>query len=252
MAFSGVTLLVVLAALALIRAPSERKVRALQVLTALPTAALLLATGGDDMPILAFLLLAMALAQRRRPGWSGIVLGIVSSMKFTAWPLAALALFAARDASGKRAPGRMVLGMVAIAGPVVTPFLITNPHVFIVNVILFPLGLSGVASPAASPLPGHLLVNAFPVMRHVLPIAALGIGGSFLARRLIRRPPRSSAEVTALAGWVMLVAILVAPATRIGYLVYPINFFVWSFMFKGADRDAALEASLDLPEPALA
>jgi Glycosyltransferase family 87 len=251
-AFSGVTLLLVLAALALTRAPSERKVRALQVLTALPTAALLLATGGDDMPILAFLLLAMALAQRRRPGWSGVVLGIVSSMKFTAWPLAALALFAARDASGKRAPGRMLLGMVAIAGPVVAPFLITNPHVFIVNVILFPLGLSGVASPAASPLPGHLLVQAFPIMRHVLVIAALAIGGAVLARRLIRRPPRSSAEVTALAGWVMLVAILVAPATRIGYLVYPINFFVWAFMFKGADRDAELEASLEAREPVLA
>ncbi|MGH9046119.1 MAG: glycosyltransferase 87 family protein, partial [Acidimicrobiales bacterium] len=83
-AFSGVTLLLVLGALALTVAPNERKVRALQVLTVLPTAALLLATGGDDMPIAAFLLLAMVLAQRRRPGWSGIVLGIVSAMKFTA------------------------------------------------------------------------------------------------------------------------------------------------------------------------
>ena len=53
------------------------------------------------MPIVAFLLLAMVLAQRRRPGWAGIVLGIVSAMKFTAWPLAALALFAARDAVGQ-------------------------------------------------------------------------------------------------------------------------------------------------------
>ena len=99
-AFSGVTLLVVLGALALARAPSERKIRTLQVLTVLPTAALLLATGGDDMPVVAFLLLAMVLAQRRRPGWSGIVLGIVSAMKFTAWPLAVLALFAARRRVG--------------------------------------------------------------------------------------------------------------------------------------------------------
>ena len=54
-------------ALVLCRGPTERKVRALQVLTVLPTAALPLATGGDDMPIVAFLLLAMVLAQRRRP-----------------------------------------------------------------------------------------------------------------------------------------------------------------------------------------
>ncbi|MGH8996858.1 MAG: glycosyltransferase 87 family protein, partial [Acidimicrobiales bacterium] len=128
--FSGVTLLVVVGALMVLRVPSERKVRTLQVLTVLPTAALLLATGGDDMPIVAFLLLAMALAQRRRPGWSGIVLGVVSAMKFTAWPLAVLALVAARDATGKRAAGKMALGFLVVAGPVVLPFLILNPHVF--------------------------------------------------------------------------------------------------------------------------
>jgi hypothetical protein len=246
-AFSGVTLIVVLLALSLFKWPGERKVRSLQVLTVLPTAALLLATGGDDMPILAFLLLAMVLAQRRKPGWAGIVLGVVSAMKFTAWPLAILALFAARDASGRRAPGRMAFGMVAVAGPVVAPFLILNPHVFVVNVILFPLGLSGVASPAASPLPGHLLVDAFPVMHHVLPIAACALGGTVLVRHLVRHTPANPAQVCTLGGWVLLIAILVAPATRIGYLVYPINFFLWGFMFKGADRDAELEAALAEP-----
>jgi hypothetical protein len=242
--FSAVTLLVVLGALALIRAPNERKVRTLQVLTVLPTAALLLATGGDDMPIVAFLLLAMVLAQRRRPGWSGIVLGIVSAMKFTAWPLALLALFAARDRSGRRAPGRMALAIIGVAGPVVAPFLILNPHVFIVNVILFPLGLSGVASPAASPLPGHLLVSHFPALHHVVPIVACALGGAVLVRHLIRRPPRDAAQVCTLTGWVMLFAILVAPATRIGYLIYPINFFVWGFLLKGADEIAMLDSSV--------
>jgi Glycosyltransferase family 87 len=242
--FSAVTLLVVLGALALAGGSSELKIRTLQVLTVLPTAALLLATGGDDMPIVAFLLLAMVLAQRRRPGWSGVVLGIVSAMKFTAWPLAALALFAAHDAKGRRAPGRMALGMLVVAGPVVTPFLIHNPHVFIVNVILFPLGLSGVASPAASPLPGHLLVTAFPALHHVLPIAAVAVGGAVLLSRLLLRTPHTPAEVTQLAAWVMLVAILVAPATRIGYLVYPINFFVWAALFRGADRSKMLDPSV--------
>ncbi len=243
-AFSGVTLLVVLGALALARAPSEHKIRTLQVLTVLPTAALLLATGGDDMPVVAFLLLAMVLAQRRRPGWSGIVLGIVSAMKFTAWPLAALALFAARNASGRRTPGRMALGMLVVSGPVVAPFLIHNPHVFIVNVILFPLGLSGVASPAASPLLGHLLVTAFPALRHVLLIAAGALGGAVLARHLIRHPPASVAQATSLGAWVMLIAILIAPATRIGYLVYPINFFVWAAMFRAEDQARTLEVAL--------
>ena len=34
------------------------------------------------------------------------------------------------------------------------------------------------------------------------------------------------------AGWALLIAILLAPATRIGYLIYPMNLFVWSWMLR--------------------
>ena len=30
----------------------------------------------------------------------------------------------------------------------------------------------------------------------------------------------------------MLIAILLAPATRVGYLLYPINLFLWAWMFR--------------------
>jgi len=248
--FSVATLLVVALALGLLRAPTERKVRTLQVLTVLPTAALPLATGGDDMPIVAFLLLGMVLAQRRQPFSAGIVLGIVSAMKFTAWPLAVLALFAARDKSGRRSPIKMALGMAVVVGPVVVPFLFKNAEAFYQNVILFPLGLSGIASPAASPLPGHLIVSALPGLHRILPVTVAVVGGVFLVRHLGRRPPTTAAQVSSLAGWVMLVAILFAPATRIGYLLYPINFFVWAYLFRGADQladtaPAALPAAVD-------
>ncbi len=245
--FSLVTLLVAGAALALCRAPTERKVRALQVLVVLPTAALPLATGGDDMPIVAILLLGVVLAQRRYPFMSGLVLGIVSAMKFTAWPLAVLALFAARDRRGKRSPLRMLLGMLVVVGPVVVPFLLQNAHAFVVNVVLFPLGLAGVASPAASPLPGHLIVTAFPALHRALPLAVAAVGLTLLVRHLVRHPPSKASQVTSLAAWVMLVAIVFAPATRIGYLLYPINFFVWAFMLRGAE---ALEPVDQLAPPA--
>jgi hypothetical protein len=236
--FSVVTLLVVGISLLLLRAPPDHKMRALQFLTVLPTAALPLATGGDDMPVVAFLLLAMVLAQRRRPGWSGLVLGVVSSMKFTAWPLAALALFAARDREGRRAAGRMALGMLVVAGPVVTPFALSNLRAFFDNVILFPLGLSGITSPASSNLPGHVLVLAFPWMHKLLPAAVAIAGGALLVQRLVRRPPATASTVCYLAGWVMLVAIMFAPATRVGYLLYPVDFFVWGWMLGAADRTA--------------
>ncbi|HEY3842979.1 MAG TPA: glycosyltransferase 87 family protein [Acidimicrobiales bacterium] len=229
--FSFVTLLVTGVALALCRSTGRRKMRALQVLTILPTAALPLATGGDDMPVVAVLLLAMVLAQRRHAFASGVVLGIVSAMKFTAWPLAGLALFAARNRRGARRPGTMFFGMLVVAGPVVIPFALRGPWAFFDNVILFPLGLSGVTSPAASPLPGHLLVSAFPFLHRALPVTVGLLGGALLAWYLYRRPPRTVSQVCTIGGVVMAVATLLAPATRIGYLLYPINFFVWAYLF---------------------
>jgi hypothetical protein len=235
--FSAATLLVTALALWLCRSNNLRKMRALQVLAILPTAALPLATGGDDMPVVAFLLLAMVLAQRRQPFASGVVLGIVSAMKFTAWPLAFLALFAARNRSGARRPQLMFLGMLVVAGPVVVPFALRGPWAFFDNVILFPLGLSGVNSPAASPLPGHLLVSAFPFLHRALPVGVGLIGGLLLAWHLYRRPPQTAAQVCWLGGVVMAVITLLAPATRIGYLLYPINFFVWAYLFSDAEAN---------------
>jgi hypothetical protein len=230
--FSLATLLVAGVALFLCPADGRRKMRALQVIAILPTAALPLATGGDDMPVVAFLLLAMVLAQRRQPFASGVVLGIVSAMKFTAWPLAALALFAARNRRGQRRPVVMFLGMLVVAGPVVVPFALRGPWAFFDNVVLFPLGLSGVNSPAASPLPGHIIVTAFPFLHRALPLAVGLVGGALLALYLYWRPPQTASQVCNVGGVVMGVITLFAPATRIGYLLYPINFFVWGYLFK--------------------
>lgn len=240
--FSIVTLIVVGVALLLLDVARDRKMRALQFLTVLPTAALPLAGWGDDVAVVAFLLLAMVLAQRRRPGWSGIVLGVVSAMKFTAWPLAALALFCARDRTGRRAPGRMLLGTVAVAGPIIAPFALSEARAFYDNAILFPLGLSGVPSPAASNLPGHIIVTELPWLHTALPVIVAVVGGIVLLTRLWRHPPSTPAQVCMLAGWIMLVAIVFAPATRVGYLLYPVDFFVWGAVLfredRGADRAA--------------
>jgi glycosyl transferase family 87 len=245
--FSLATLLVTATALWLCPASGRRRMRALQVLAILPTAALPLATGGDDMPVVAFLLLAMVLAQRRQPFLSGLVLGIVSAMKFTAWPLAALALFAARSRKGTRRPGTMFLGMLVVAGPVVVPFALRGPWAFFDNVVLFPLGLSGVNSPAASPLPGHLLVTAFPFLHRALPLSVGLLGGALLAWHLYRRPPTTVSQVCTLGGVVMAVITLLAPATRIGYLLYPINFFVWAYLFAEIDRPPVVDPAPNEP-----
>ncbi len=128
--------------------------------------------------------------------------------------------------------------MAALVVPVVFPVALHNPSAFVDNVIRFPLGLAGVASPAASALPGHMLVAAFPSVHRPYVIAVGVIGLAVLARYLWRHPPRTAAAVASVTGWVMLVAILVAPATRVGYLLYPINLFLWAWMFRRADDPA--------------
>ena len=85
------------------------------------------------------------------------------------------------------------------------------------------------------------------------------VGGAVLVRHLVRRPPRRRCQVAALTGWVMLIAILLAPATRVGYLLYPINLFVWAWMLSRADDPAdtgagairATTASAGRPEPGI-
>ena len=224
------TLLAVALALWLATASSERKLRAFQVAVVLPWAALTLSTGGDDLPIIGLLLLSIVLAQRRRPGWAGIVLGVASAVKFTAWPLAALALFAAVDASGRRRPLRMLAGIVGAAAPLTLWAAAVGPKRFVANVVLFPLGLSGVESPAGSALPGHIVVTAVPSLHRIFPVVAAIIGIGVLVLYLRRRPPHGAVAVARVTGWVLFIAILLAPATRIGYLMYPLNLLVWSWM----------------------
>jgi hypothetical protein len=233
------TILVTCIALSRLRPRSDAMVRTFQTLTVLPTAALPLATGGDDMPVAALMLLGLVALQRRRPVLAGLVLGAASTLKFTAWPVVFLACFAVVDRQGRRAVGRYVVAALAVVGPVVLPVALHNPSAFVDNVVRFPLGLAGVASPAASALPGHVLVSLVPGIHRAYVIAIAVLGLAVLARHLLRNPPRDAAAVASLTGWVMLAAILLAPATRVGYLLYPINLFVWAWMFRCSDDPAA-------------
>jgi hypothetical protein len=230
--FCLTTLVVAAVALYLCRAEGRRKIRALQALVILPLASLPLATGGDDIPVVAFLLLAMVLAQRRQPFASGLALGIASAMKFTAWPVALLALFAARGKRGERRPWRMVAGIVVVAVPAIFPFALRGPFALFDDVVLFPLGLSAIPSTAASALPGHVLVSAFPSLSRALPLSVGIVLGAILARHLYKHTPKTVSEVCTIAGVVMAALILLAPNPRVGYLLYPINFFVWAYLLK--------------------
>src|SRR5205085_12364659 len=73
--------------------PGPWLVRAVQVATVLPVCALTLAVGGDDLPVLALCLLALAYASRNRPAAAGIAVGLAGALKLFAWPVAIVLLF---------------------------------------------------------------------------------------------------------------------------------------------------------------
>ncbi|MGH3732890.1 MAG: glycosyltransferase 87 family protein [Acidimicrobiales bacterium] len=225
-------------ALALLRLTREQKMRVAQVLIALPTGALFFATGGDDMPILALLLLAVAALQRRQTNLAGISLGFAAAMKLTAWPMAAGALLVARSPQGRSRWKQVLAWIAAIVVVTTVPFAVRAPVAFMSNVFAFPLGLSGVSSPAASALPGHILTTWLPALGHVLAPVAFLIGGYFATKYIRRHWPLTLSQMLGLLAVAMLGLICVASATRVGYVIYPLNLWLWSSVTREASVPA--------------
>jgi len=122
--------------------------------------------------------------------------------------------------------------MSAIVAVFVIPFAIWDPRTFVVNTIAFPLGLSSVNSPAASPLPGHVIAALVPGAHRALLIGLAIVGSPLLAWWLWRRPPREVSDVCRLTAVIAIIVMCLAPSTRVGYVVYPVNLLVWSWLFE--------------------
>jgi hypothetical protein len=221
--FAITTVVALGAAVAVLRPSTPFPVRAIQAATVLPLTALTLATGGDDIPVLALCLLALALAATNRFAWSGAAVGAAAAAKLFAFPVVAvLAVLALVCGRGRRfLPFAVGLPLLALAPP-----LLVNAGSFVENVLRFPLGHGLVTSPAQSPFPGYLIAQNLPGS-HV--VAALLLGGAALmiAWQLLRRPPRDAGAAALFCGWGLLAAILLMPTTRFGYLLYPVAFLLW-------------------------
>jgi len=231
-AFAGLTLAVAAVALArptLRRLSAERRRVTFLVLAVLPTGALAMATGGDDLPVLALMLLSLVLADEGRPWASGAVAGLAGAMKQTAWILLPFLVLAARDRQGRRAWLPVSVSATAVAAAAVVPFLAWDPAAFIEDVVRFPLGLGQQVSAAETPTLGRMLIRAFPSLRVPLTLALVAVMVAVVALILVRRAPSTSAEAARGAGVVFLAAFLLAPAARFGYVIYPIDLLVWAW-----------------------
>ena len=120
-----------------------------------------------------------------------------------------------------------------------------HPAAAVVNTVLYPLGLTKAASPAASLLPGHMLASA-GAWGHWTALALLALAVAGVGVSLIIRPPRDAHG----AGWRLALGLallfVLAPATRVGYFVYPLGLAAWLLLCRWPELPGDL--SVD-PEP---
>ena len=210
------------------------------VAVASPVVGLNLAVITTDPPVLAFMLLALALsavpagakATAARTAGAGIALGVACDLKSTAWlavPVMA-AMFAARD--GARAAYRFLaalaltgLALVALLAPAAL-FRGGAATALVQNSVLFPLGLTRDKTPAESLLPGHLLAS-MGTAGHVVSVGLLLAAGLAVAVSLVIRPPRNVPA----AIWRLTIGLtlmfLLGPNVRFGYFIYPFGLIGW-------------------------
>jgi hypothetical protein len=117
--------------------------------------------------------------------------------------------------------------------------------------VLFPLGLSAHKTPAASPLPGHLLATT-GLAGHWAAVALLIAAGLGFAVSLIVRPPADGRAAAWRLALGLAVMFTLAPATRWGYFVYPIGLVGWMILTRPPSADAADKAAVPVKVPAQA
>ena len=219
-------------------------------IAASPVIAFPLAVGITDPPVLALMFVTLALIARP----SGLIraaaaLGVACAMKATAWPALPVftAMLGARD--GARNAWRFLVtaaGVAVLLSVAMAPAALANPYAFLQNTVLFPLGLTKHKTPAASPLPGHLLADT-GMAGHWAAVGLLVAAGVGFAVWLIVRPPadaRASAWRLALGLTAMFT---LAPATRWGYFVYPIGLVGWLLLTRPASPPTSDDGSAGIP-----
>jgi hypothetical protein len=209
-------------------------VRAAQLAVACPLTTLTWSVAGPDLAIVGLLLVAGALAARDRPVTSAIVLAAVVSAKLIVAPAAIVLAFLVAARLGGRALARFLATLVAAGAIFTVPVLLVDPSAFIEHVIRFPAGLGVVTSPAASPLPGYLIASTGAAGKAVA-FVLLGAAAVGILVWLVRRPPVTGSDAMLRIAVGLGAFTLLTPATRYGYLVYPLVLLGAMVCFRGAE-----------------
>ncbi|MER6671123.1 glycosyltransferase family 87 protein [Amycolatopsis japonica] len=196
-------------------------VSAAQLALACPLTALTWAVAGPDLAIVGLLVLSFALASTGRAVLSGLVLALVVSAKLIVAPAIVVLGVLLITRRGPRALGGFAAALLVTTLVLHVPVYLVDPKAFVEHVFRFPMGIGVIKSPAASPLPGHLIASLGPVGTAVS-FALLGIAAVAILVWLLRRPPATGSDALLRMAVGLVALIMLTPATRYGYLVYPL------------------------------
>ncbi|EME62075.1 glycosyltransferase 87 family protein [Amycolatopsis decaplanina] len=215
-------------------------VSAAQLAVACPLTALTWAVAGPDLAIAGLLVLSFALATTGRAVLSGLVLALVVSAKLIVAPAVVVLGVLLITRRGPRALSGFAAALVVTTLVLHIPVYLVDPKAFVEHVFRFPLGMGVIKSPAASPLPGHLIASLGPVGT-AISFALLGIAAVAILIWLVRRPPETGSDALMRMAVGLCALILLTPATRYGYLVYPLVLLGARLAFQAAEtRETAV------------
>jgi Glycosyltransferase family 87 len=210
--------------------------RSIAIATACPAVALNLAVTTTDPPVLALMLLALALLNSPERFWpAAVALGVACAMKPTAWLAIPVLAAMLRYRDGTRAAAKFTAASAAVFLVITLPILVADPVAMMQNTVLFPLGLTSHLTPATSLTPGDLLARAGTV-GHVLAVVLLLAVGIAVGLSLLVRPPRD----TRAAAWRLAIGLALmfalGPDERFGYFIYPLGLVAWLVLTRPAKQ----------------
>jgi uncharacterized membrane protein len=179
--------------------------------------------------VIAMLMGAIVLVRNDRPVAAGVMGGLTLAAKQTSILVLPFLVFAIPRGLPRR---RFVLTVGALGAAAIVPFALWDLDAFVEDAILFPLGLGRGESAAATPTLGSLLLDLFPRSRTVVTVLLVAAIVVIAALLLFRGRGPSLSQACARAAGAFLTAIALAPAARVGYLVYPANLIVWAIAFR--------------------
>jgi hypothetical protein len=217
-----------------------------------PLIAFPLTVGVTDPPVIALTCLALAWADRGKLVRAGLALAAACAMKSTAWATVPVLAIMAWVRYAPRAAARFgatAIGATGLLALLAAPQALATPvdvKAVKQNLIDFPLGLTKHKTPAASPLPGHLIAG-LGTIGHWTAVALMVLAVVAFAAWILLRPPRDARD----AAWRLVVGYAVLfildPSTRFGYFAYPLALLGWLALTKTPSSERAVATPPEEP-----